>query len=58
MTFSASTSSVAEGFSLVYKSLPLLSVTALTCSFPSHLGFTSELLGKDPGCLSVSKFAI
>ena len=58
MTFSTSTSSIIEDFPLVSKSLPLLSITALTCSFPSHLGFISELLGKEPGCLSVSKFAL
>ena len=23
-------------------------MTAFTCSFPSHLGFTYELLGKEP----------
>ena len=46
------------GFTCDSNSFPLLSVIALTCSFPSLLGFTSELLGKEPGCLSVSKFAI
>ena len=39
-------------------SFPLLSVIAFTCSFPSLRGFTSELLSKEPGCLSVSKLAI
>ena len=50
--------STTRGCNCDSNSFPLLSVTALTCSFPSLIGFTSELLGKEPGCLSVSKFAI
>ena len=49
MTSSVSTSPITRGCSCIANSLPLLNVTALTCSFPSRLGFTSELLGKEPG---------
>ena len=55
---SVSDCSTTGGCTCDSNSFPLLSVIALTCSFPSLLGFTSELLGKEPGCLSVSKFAI
>ena len=55
---SVSDCSITGDFTCDSHSFPLLSVIALTCSFPSLLGFTSELLGKEPGYLSVSKFAI
>ena len=55
---SVSNCSTTGGRNYASNSFPLLSVIALTCSFPYLLGFTSELLGKEPGCLSVSKLAI
>ena len=42
----------------IANSLPLLNVTAFTCSLPSRLRFTSELLGNDPCYLSVNNVAI
>ena len=54
-TSSVSTSFTTSGCPDAANSLPLRKVIALTCSLPSLLGFTSELLGSEPCNLSVNK---
>ena len=58
ITSSISTSPITGGCSGVASSLLLLNVRNFTCSLPSYLGFTSELLGNAPRCLSVNRLAI
>ena len=50
--------SIIVGQSLVTVGSFFLNVTSLTCSLPSHLGFTSKLLGNDPCYLSVNNVSI
>ena len=58
ITSSVFTSPITGGCLGTASSFQLLNVTAFTCSLPSYLGFTSELLGNAPHFLSVKRLAI